>query len=204
VVFQGSERRTGCQFTFTCDGSLARALSPPAWDRARKIATAALDGAVYRPVGTATHYHTDWVVPYWRSSLQKIAIVHTQIFYRWPGYWGSRAVLSGALRPGEQPDARIVRLAGLTIADAAAPAVAERASPASFAIAAFTLCGDKLECSVYGWTSAADLPQGLPVSREALRTLAFAYRKSRNLGIAKSYWDCARFPRALVSQCLAG
>ena len=24
VVYQGSERRTGCQFTFTCDGSLAR------------------------------------------------------------------------------------------------------------------------------------------------------------------------------------
>jgi spore germination cell wall hydrolase CwlJ-like protein len=240
VVFEGSERHTGCQFTFTCDGALTRPVAPAAWMRARTIATAALDGAVYRPVGTATHYHTDWVVPYWRSSLEKIAIVHTQIFYRWPGYWGSRAVLNGALRPGEQPDPRIVRLAGLTVADAALPAVVDHApaalvvagvppaalggnsirlkdedagqfvlllnpaSPASFAIAAFTLCGDKIECSVYGWTTAAELPASLPVARENLRTLAFAYRKSRSLGIAQSYWDCARFPRPLPSQCLAG
>lgn len=27
VIYQGSERTTGCQFTFTCDGSLARAPS---------------------------------------------------------------------------------------------------------------------------------------------------------------------------------
>ena len=29
VVFQGSERQSGCQFTFTCDGSLMRARSAP-------------------------------------------------------------------------------------------------------------------------------------------------------------------------------
>jgi hypothetical protein len=34
VVYQGSERKTGCQFTFTCDGSLARAPARASWDRA--------------------------------------------------------------------------------------------------------------------------------------------------------------------------
>ncbi len=89
VVFQGAERRTGCQFTFACDGALRRTPSQAAWIRARAIATAALSGEVDRTVGYATHYHTDWVVPYWRSSLDKIAQVRTHLFYRWRGYWGT-------------------------------------------------------------------------------------------------------------------
>jgi spore germination cell wall hydrolase CwlJ-like protein len=88
VVFQGAERRTGCQFTFTCDGSLARGRIPAIWARARQIAEAALGGYVYEPVGWATHYHTNWVVPYWSSSLVKAALVGTHIFYRWTGGWG--------------------------------------------------------------------------------------------------------------------
>src|SRR5687767_10604002 len=88
VVFQGSERTTGCQFTFTCDGSLRRTPSASGWARARKVAEEALAGKVYAPVGWATHYHTNWVVPYWSSSLVKSANVGTHIFYRWTGGWG--------------------------------------------------------------------------------------------------------------------
>lgn len=89
VVFQGSERQTGCQFTFTCDGALIRSYSEPLWDRARQIADASLAGTVYKPVGMATHYHTDWVVPYWSSSLDKIVAVDTHLFFRWTGWWGT-------------------------------------------------------------------------------------------------------------------
>lgn len=89
VVFQGSERRTGCQFTFTCDGALSRTPSESAWKAARSVAAAALSGEVYEPIGYATHYHADYVVPYWASSLDKIAMVGPHIFYRWPGHWGT-------------------------------------------------------------------------------------------------------------------
>ena len=90
VVFQGQERSTGCQFTFTCDGTMARwSPSPAAWQRARDIARLALNGSVYKPVGHATHYHTDWVVPYWSASLEKITEVHTHLFFRWTGWWGT-------------------------------------------------------------------------------------------------------------------
>jgi hypothetical protein len=95
VVYEGSERRTGCQFSFTCDGSLARTPSRTGWDRARGIATAALGGYVERSVGTATHYHTTWVVPYWAWSLDKITLVGAHIFYRWKGYWGRPAAFKG-------------------------------------------------------------------------------------------------------------
>jgi spore germination cell wall hydrolase CwlJ-like protein len=90
VVFQGAERTTGCQFTFTCDGALVRhTWLDVQWARARQVATAALTGSVFKPVGYATHYHTDWVVPYWQSSLDKIAAVNTHLFFRWTGWWGT-------------------------------------------------------------------------------------------------------------------
>lgn len=89
VVFQGSERKTGCQFSFTCDGSLARLPQRSGWERARTIAAAALTGSVYRPVGWATHYHADYVVPNWAYSLTKSGPIGRHIFYRWPGGWGT-------------------------------------------------------------------------------------------------------------------
>ncbi|MGK2908832.1 MAG: cell wall hydrolase [Sphingobium sp.] len=85
VVFQGSERKTGCQFTFTCDGALMREPNQRLWAQARSVASAALAGYVYGPVGWATHYHTDYVAPYWAPTLAKAAIVGAHIFYRWPG-----------------------------------------------------------------------------------------------------------------------
>ena len=89
VVFEGSQRQTGCQFSFTCDGSLARQYSDQAWDHARLRAAEALGGRVFAKVGNATHYHTDWVYPYWSPSLVKLAQVDTHLFFRWPGYWGN-------------------------------------------------------------------------------------------------------------------
>jgi spore germination cell wall hydrolase CwlJ-like protein len=103
VVFQGAERRTGCQFTFTCDGAMMRPVSPAAWTRARQIATAALNGGVDRRVGHATHYHTDWVVPYWSASLDKIAEVDTHLFFRWTGWWGTPPAFSSRY-PGAEPN----------------------------------------------------------------------------------------------------
>tara|TARA_R110000868_G_scaffold155630_3_gene382061 strand:+ start:2848 stop:3930 length:1083 start_codon:yes stop_codon:yes gene_type:complete len=94
VVFQGSERRTGCQFSFTCDGSLARVPSSSGWARARAVADAALAGYVYAPVGWATHYHTNYVAPYWAPTLAKAAIVGAHIFYRWPGGAGRPSAFS--------------------------------------------------------------------------------------------------------------
>lgn len=90
VVYQGSERRTGCQFSFTCDGSLARRPTRFSWDQARLIAIGAISGAVEPTVGMSTHYHADYVIPYWAPSLNKIVKVGSHIFYRWKGSWGRR------------------------------------------------------------------------------------------------------------------
>ena len=82
VVYDGSERTTGCQFSFTCDGSVDRRPETAGWADARARARQALSGYVFAAIGTSTHYHTDWTVPYWSSSLAKVAKVHSHIFYR--------------------------------------------------------------------------------------------------------------------------
>src|ERR1043165_2138436 len=69
VVYQGSQRSSGCQFSFTCTGVMGPIAEPAAWERARSIAASALRGSVYRPVGLAVNYHTTAINPYWASSL---------------------------------------------------------------------------------------------------------------------------------------
>jgi spore germination cell wall hydrolase CwlJ-like protein len=103
VVYQGSELPTGCQFTFTCDGSLARAPIPSLWDRARKIAVEALAGHVFAAVGHATHYHADYVLPYWADSLAKQVQIGHHIFYRLKGGLGTDPAFSQRYA-GKEPD----------------------------------------------------------------------------------------------------
>lgn len=94
VVYQGSERVMGCQFTFTCDGSLLRRPNAGMYAAARTIAVQALAGRVFAPVGHSTNYHADYVLPYWASSLDKQVQIGRHIFYRLKGGLGS----SGAFR----------------------------------------------------------------------------------------------------------
>jgi spore germination cell wall hydrolase CwlJ-like protein len=114
VVYDGSTRQTGCQFTFTCDGSLYRQPDADGWRRAYEIAETALSGYVYAPVGWATHYHADYVVPTWASSLAKNAIVGAHIFYRWAGGWGQPAAF-GKTYAGHEPNAAALRTAALAV-----------------------------------------------------------------------------------------
>jgi spore germination cell wall hydrolase CwlJ-like protein len=101
VVFQGSERRTGCQFTFTCDGSLMRPASAAAWTRARAVAEQALNGAVMPAVGAALNYHAVYVRPRWSPALDKVARIGAHIFYRRPGQIDPDRSLTAAYRGGE-------------------------------------------------------------------------------------------------------
>lgn len=101
VVFQGSARPTGCQFTFTCDGSLRYAPQADLWRRARAVAERALNGYVEKTVGSATHYHAEYVAPYWAPTLVKMTQVGQHIFYRWTGPWGEPAAFTGQYAGGE-------------------------------------------------------------------------------------------------------
>lgn len=81
VVFQGASRRTGCQFTFTCDGSLLRPPVEARWRAAEAVATEAIRAGLPDVVGAATHYHAYYVNPYWSQSLTRLARIGAHIFY---------------------------------------------------------------------------------------------------------------------------
>ena len=85
VVYQGSGRTTGCQFSFTCDGSERR--RPPTKSQlsaARSLAHETLSGFTPDEVGEATHYHADYVDPYWAPSLVEVKAIGHHVFYRKP------------------------------------------------------------------------------------------------------------------------
>jgi hypothetical protein len=95
VIYQGSARPTGCQFTFTCDGALRWQPQVVLWRQAEDVAKHALAGFVDKDVGSATHYHAAYVAPYWAPTLVKMTQVGQHIFYRWTGPWGEPAAFSG-------------------------------------------------------------------------------------------------------------
>lgn len=111
VVFQGAERRTGCQFSYTCDGSIVRRKPSAAyWERLRSLARQMIGGEVYKPVGYATHYHTNWVLPVWSAQLDKVRQEGTHLFFRWTGFWGTPTAFRGGGGAGEAAQARMVAL----------------------------------------------------------------------------------------------
>lgn len=83
VVYQGAHRRTGCQFSFTCDGESDRPRDAVAWAKSQRLASLYTMGQVEEPVlaDNTTHYHADYVDPVWASQLHKVAKIGRHIFY---------------------------------------------------------------------------------------------------------------------------
>lgn len=135
VVYQGSERPDSkCQFTFSCDGAMARMPNTANWIRARRVATAALSGAVYAPVGLATHYHTLAVHPDWANSLTTVAVVGAHIFYRWQGVNGTARAFAARYTGRETQAGPYPRTFAL-VGNATPPIAPIIAFPATIAIA---------------------------------------------------------------------
>ncbi|PHS41519.1 MAG: cell wall hydrolase [Robiginitomaculum sp.] len=82
VVYQGAERTTGCQFSFTCDGSTAKLPYGRHWEKSQTIAVHMMIGANAPLTNRATHYHTTDVNPKWAPSLRKLRKYETHVFYR--------------------------------------------------------------------------------------------------------------------------
>ncbi|WOI52789.1 cell wall hydrolase [Parvularcula sp. LCG005] len=82
VVFQGSERRTGCQFSFTCDGSMDKAVEEDVMFRNEILATAIMGGFRLPLSGEATNYHAAYVDPYWAMTLDQTRTIGDHVFYK--------------------------------------------------------------------------------------------------------------------------
>ena len=111
VVFEGATRTTGCQFTFTCDGSLRRPPNAAGWRDAMEVASAALDGFVSPLVGGSTHYHSVRVRPVWSAVLTPTRRIGAHQFYRLPGASGSVVALAGVYAGAEPETGRTMVVA---------------------------------------------------------------------------------------------
>ena len=228
VVFQDAGRANACQFTFACDGSMnARQPGGLAWARARAIATAALNGAVDPAVGLATHYHADYVVPKWRDSLIKLAVVGPHLFYRWPGAWGTPPAMRALPAGSDEP--LIPQLARLSPAHhmPAPIAVVMRDLPEDMAVTAPRPTPHLTSDTANPGTASADritqdldpaaFPGGYAVQAYALckghahclvlghardGSLGFVYLQDTRKGVQTALWNCARTPRGDTAQCL--
>lgn len=231
TVFEGSQRKTGCQFTFTCDGALARRYSDGAWIAAQLRAEQALRGVVFAAVGNATHYHTDWVHPSWSPKLVKLARVETHLFFRWPGYFGSDAAANQTYRGGEPDFSALVGrqdagqgAAAVPTPGAALPAdtpkietgavllrdatgkanfiVLDRMGSAEAALAsARALCNRPGTCRVYGWRDAGAIPAALPLPKPARAALQFSYARDP-AGAEIALYNCDSFAGLPREQCI--
>jgi spore germination cell wall hydrolase CwlJ-like protein len=82
VVYQGAKRKTGCQFSFTCDGIPDKIRERKAWATAKQVADEVLSGkARISELTNATHYHARYVSPYWAPKMKRLARIGQHIFY---------------------------------------------------------------------------------------------------------------------------
>lgn len=228
VVFQGSERRTGCQFTFTCDGALQRTPSLMAFTRARATARSMLNGTVDAEVGLATHYHTDWVHPVWSAEMEKLARVGTHLFFRWKGDNPQRSLsqnygrsepaveklaglsvihrigLEGGLAAAPLSDpAGAATIDGASLALPLAQPLAERPGQSSTALRLAVSLGDGPRAPANAALDmCGDKPTCKVVGQGPSGEMAFLYVRDQRTGVEQMLWDCAAFPRRNPLQCL--
>ncbi len=83
VVYQNRHRYMACQFSFACEGKSLRVTETASWRQAVDIAKAVTTGKTYLAgVGTATHYHANYVSPTWSRRLKRTDKIGTHIFYK--------------------------------------------------------------------------------------------------------------------------
>ena len=82
VVYQGSNQRNSCQFSFACDGLPDDVKQPAAWANSKRIAQKAMDGSKSMQImNTATNYHADYVRPKWAGNMKRLVKIGRHIFY---------------------------------------------------------------------------------------------------------------------------
>jgi spore germination cell wall hydrolase CwlJ-like protein len=83
VVYQNRHRYLSCQFTFACEGRSLAIREPEAWTVAARISRDVLEGRTYlADVGSSTHYHANYVRPWWARRLTRMDTIGRHVFYR--------------------------------------------------------------------------------------------------------------------------
>jgi len=82
VVFQNDHMKNRCQFSFACDGKTDTPPSSQTWKKSVSLASYVMADNTLRLTDAATHYHADYVSPFWSHHLEKTVVIGRHIFYR--------------------------------------------------------------------------------------------------------------------------
>ncbi len=85
VVYQGSNRRNSCQFSFACDGQPDDVKQPGAWVNSKRVAQKALagDSIIMKKLNSnVVNYHADYVKPKWSRAMRRAVKIGRHIFYQ--------------------------------------------------------------------------------------------------------------------------
>jgi spore germination cell wall hydrolase CwlJ-like protein len=86
VVFQNSQMTNACQFSFACDGTELTIRETEAFELAQLVASANFRCDQYcrsrrGDIARSTHFHADYVEPWWSARLERTGKVGRHIFY---------------------------------------------------------------------------------------------------------------------------
>lgn len=64
-------------------------------------------------------------------------------------------------------------------------------------------CAARDFCKVFGWTDAARVARGFPMTDREAQAQSFDLSINRQSGMDEVVWDCAKFPQPSPSRCLS-
>ena len=82
VAYQGGEGLGECQFSWYCDGKSDNPIDAISWDNAMIVADLAAKFTLLPWFQGITHYHADYVSPYWAESMELAYTLGRHRFYR--------------------------------------------------------------------------------------------------------------------------
>ena len=82
-LWKGNPIRNQCMFSYWCDGKPERIKDHDAYERSLFVSKLALNGVTIKYIQDATHYHAQYVKPFWSTSprFKRLVQLGSHIFY---------------------------------------------------------------------------------------------------------------------------
>ena len=82
-LWKGNPIRNKCMFSYWCDGKSERITDHDAYETSLFISKLALNGVTIKYIQDATHYHAQYVKPFWATSprFKRLVQLGSHIFY---------------------------------------------------------------------------------------------------------------------------
>lgn len=82
-LWKGNPIRNKCMFSYWCDGKPERITDHDAYETSLFISKLALNGVTIKYIQDATHYHAQYVKPFWATSprFKRLVQLGSHIFY---------------------------------------------------------------------------------------------------------------------------